>query len=69
MAQVQTKVLKPNNLRGLVRVKEAIDEMLQDAEAKGDTGEINVTLHLKNGVVVALKKHAMQTIPLTEPNS
>ena len=67
--QVQTKVLKPVNVRALAMLRESADELLRKAEDDKDTGEITLTISVRTGGVIGLRSAASKSMQLTEHNA
>lgn len=67
--EYKTKVMRPANLRGLAAARQTIDTAIEDAEQKSVTGDLVLTVHLKDGSIVGVKQAVTKSIPLTERNA
>lgn len=64
MSEYRTKVMKPTNIKGMATAKEAIEEAIVEAEQKQITGDITVSISMKDGGTCQVKSAVNKTIRL-----
>lgn len=62
MSEYRTKVMKPTNLKGLAAAREAIEEAIVEAEQKQVTGDITVSISMKDGGSYQVKSAVNKTV-------
>ena len=61
--------MRPANLRGLSAARETIDKVIEDAEHNNVSGDIALTLTVKQGTMVGAKVTSTKCISLEERNT
>jgi len=62
VSEYRTKVMKASNIKGMAAAKEAIEEAIIEAEQKQVTGDITVSISMKDGGSYQVKSAVDKTI-------